>query len=127
MIPERMSRPGVISNLSINAKIFFGGGRKIIPLLRDTQGNLAVDPANNKYWDYEKAYDSKIENLHMVILSASYKFSKPKATHEIFIDLNNITGTQGRINEFYDENETGSVGYMKQFSFFPNLMYRVYF
>lgn len=113
--------------LALNAKVFFGGGRKIVPLLRDAQGNLAVDPANNRYWDYEKAYDNKIEDTYQVIISASYKFNRPKATHEIFISLDNITNNKGKINEFYDESEPNSIGYMTQFGFFPNLMYRVYF
>ena len=111
----------------LNTKIFFGGGKKIIPLLRDDQGNLAVDPATNSYWDYEKAYESKIEDIYQVTLSASYKWNKPKATHELFMNLDNVTNNKGKLSEFYDESEPGSVGYLTQFGFFPNLMYRVYF
>ena len=113
--------------LSLNAKVFFGGGRKIIPLLRDTEGDLAVDPNNNRYWDYKKAYQDKIEDVYSIVVSASYKWNKPKATHELFMNLDNVTDTKGRITEFYDENEPDSVGYLTQFGFFPNLMYRVYF
>ena len=113
--------------LALNAKVFFGGGRKIIPLLRDEQGNLAVDPENNRYWNYEKAYENKIEDIYEVNVSASYKFNKPKATHEIFINLDNITNAKGKITEFYDESEPNSIGYITQFGFFPNVMYRVYF
>ena len=113
--------------LGLNAKIFFGGGRKIIPLLRDTEGNLAVDPANNKFWDYEKAYENDIEDLHLVTVSASYKWNRPKATHELFLNLDNLTNNKGRSSEYYDENEPDSIGYLSQFGLFPNLMYRVYF
>ncbi len=113
--------------LSLNAKVFFGGGAKIIPLLRDAQGILAVDPANNKYWDYEKAYKNKIEDTYQVVLTASYKFNRPRATHEIFLDLQNITNNKGKVSEFYDESKPNSIGYLTQFGFFPNLMYRVYF
>lgn len=113
--------------LALNSKIFFAGGQKIIPLLRDEQGNLAVDPENNNYWDYSKAYENSIEDVYQIILSASYKWNKPKATHELFLNLDNITNNKGRINEFYDASEPGSVGYLTQFGFFPNLMYRVYF
>jgi len=113
--------------LAINGKVFFGGVKKIIPLLRDTQGNLAVDSANNKYWDYEKAYNNKIQDVYQITVSASYKWNKPKAAHEIFLNLDNITNTQGRISEFYDESEPGSIGYLAQFGLFPNLLYRVYF
>lgn len=113
--------------LGINAKVFFGGGQKVIPLLRDEQGNLAVDPANNRFWDYSRAYESDIEDVHLVIVSVSYKWDKPKATHELFLNMDNMTNTRGKLNEYYDEREPGNVAYMKQFGFFPNLMYRVYF
>ena len=113
--------------LAINTKVFFGGGRKIIPLLRDSEGNVAVDPVNNSYWDYEKAYENSIEDIFQINLSASYKWNKPKTTHELFLDLINLTNNTGKINEYYDENEQSSIGYVSQFGFFPNLMYRVYF
>ncbi len=113
--------------LGLNAKLFFGGGRKIIPLLRDAQGNLAVDPANNRYWNYEKAYENSIEDVYQVIVSASYKWNKPSATHELFLNLDNVTNNKGKISEFYDESEPNKTGYVTQFGFFPNLMYRVYF
>ena len=113
--------------LSVNTKLFFGGGQKYIPLLKDDQGNLAVDKENNKYWDYSKAYDKSLDNIYYINLSLSYKFNKPKATHEIFLDLQNLTNYKGRIYEYYDESEPNSIGYYTQMGFFPNLMYRVYF
>ena len=113
--------------LSLNTKLFFGGGQKTIPLLRDNQGNLTVDPANNRYYDYKKAYNDKIDNVYQISLSASYKFNKPKATHEIFVNLDNVSNYKGRISEYYDESQPNNTGYVTQFGFFPNLMYRVYF
>lgn len=114
--------------LGLNAKIFFGGGRKIIPLLRDDQGNLAVEPENNRYWDFDKAYENKIEDNHMVTVSANYKINKPRATHEIKLELQNLTGYRVKITEYYDEDKPGSVGYLAfPVGLFPNLMYRVYF
>ena len=113
--------------LALNAKLFFGGGQKSIPLLRDDQGNLAVDPDKNEYFDYSKAYDDNIEDSYQISLSASYKFNKPKATHEIFFNLDNLTNTKAKISEYYDESEPNNIGYVTQFGFFPNLMYRVYF
>jgi hypothetical protein len=113
--------------LGMNFKAFLAGGRKIIPLLRDGQGNLAVDPAKGQVWDYSKAFERSLEDAYQIQLSASYKWNKPRATHELFLNLDNVTNHKGRIMEYYDENEPGKVGYMTQFGFFPNLMYRVYF
>lgn len=113
--------------LGLNAKVFFGGARKIIPLLRDTNGQLAVDPVNNRFWDFGRAYEGGLEDVYQVVLSASYKWNKPKTTHELFLNLDNVTNNKGKISEFYDEDEPGNIGYLTQFGFFPNLMYRVYF
>jgi hypothetical protein len=113
--------------LALNVKVFFGGGKKYIPLLRDAQGNVAVDPANNRYWDYNKAYNNNLDDIFQLNLSASYKINRLKATHEIFLDLMNITNNQARISEYYDESKPDKVGYVTQFGSFPNLMYRVYF
>ena len=115
------------NTLSLNAKVFFAGGKKVISLLRDADGNLDVDPENGLYWDYDNAYENKIEDVYQIILSASYKFNVANATHEIFLNLDNITNKKGRISEYYDENAPNSIGHLAQFGFFPNLMYRVYF
>jgi hypothetical protein len=88
---------------------------------------LAVDPANNQYWDYKKAFDQKIEDIYQVVLSVSYKWNKPKATHELFLNLDNVTDNKGKLSEYYDASKPNSIGYVTMFGFFPNLLYRVYF
>ena len=113
--------------LALNTKILFEGGERYIPLIRDANGNVAVDLPNERYFDYSKAYDNKLDNIFRLNLSVSYKFNKPGATHEIFLDLMNLTNNQARIAEYYDVSKPGNVGYISQFAFFPNLMYRVYF
>lgn len=113
--------------LGLNARAFLAGGRKIIPLRRDADGNLAVDVAKNQVWDHSKAFETSLDDAYQIQFSASYKWNKRQATHELFLNLDNLTNHKGKIMEFYDETEPGKVGYMTQFGFFPNLMYRVYF
>ncbi|NJN35559.1 MAG: TonB-dependent receptor, partial [Saprospiraceae bacterium] len=112
--------------LAINAKAFFGGARKIIPLLRDAQGNLAVEPDKNRYWDYNQAFQNSLDDPYQILISASYKWNKKRVTHELFLNLDNVTDNKGKITEFYDEGKPNKIGNMTQFGFFPNLMYRVY-
>jgi len=88
---------------------------------------VAVNPENGRYFDYTRAYNNKLDNIFLLNLSASYKFNKPGTTHEIFLDMMNLTNRQARMAEYYDVNKPGKVGYTKQFGFFPNLMYRIYF
>lgn len=114
-------------SLSINAKVFFGGGRRTIPLLRDNDGALAVDPINNIFWDYNKAYERRMEDIYFISLAVSYKWNKPNVTHELFLNLDNLTNNQARLMEFYAPNEPEDIGYRTTFGLFPNLMYRIYF
>ena len=111
--------------LSLNGKVFFGGAKKLVPFLRDEQGN--VNGENGNIYNFNEAYNHELEDVYLIILSASYKFDRPKATHEIFINLDNITNTKGNLSEYYDADEPGGVGTVQQFGFFPNLMYRVHF
>lgn len=113
--------------LAVNAKLLFTGGKPYIPLVRDAQGNVAVDPSKDQYWDYKNAYSKKLDNVFQLNLSASYKWNKAKTTHELFLDLMNLTNNQARISEYYDASKPNKVGYVKQFQMFPNLMYRMYF
>lgn len=113
--------------LTLNAKFFLGGGQRYIPLLRDASGALAVDPAANKYWNYSKAYHSTFGTIYQLTLSASYKWNRPGATHEVFINLDNVTNATARLTEYYSPSEPNATGYIRQFGFFPNLMYRLYF
>ncbi len=113
--------------LTVNAKIFFSSGQRYIPLLRDANGKLTVDPVNNRFWDYGKAYNNRLDNIYQLNLSVSYKFNAPTVTHEIFLDLPNVTNHRGRLYEYYDANKPDKIGYVTQMQFLPNLMYRVYF
>lgn len=111
----------------INTKLFFGGGRRIIPLLRDSNGNLAVEPANNKYYDNTKAYENSLEDIYTITLALSYKWHKPKSTHELFLNIDNITNNKPKLSEYYDPEEEDGIGYLTPIGAFPNLMYRIYF
>jgi len=110
-----------------NIKTFFGGGRYFIPLLRDANGELAVDVANGLVFDFSKAYENKLDDLHNITLSLSYKWNKKSTTHELFLNIDNLTNNQARLREYYDVDEPDGVAYEKQVGIIPNFLYRIYF
>lgn len=110
-----------------NGRLIYTGAKKIIPLLRNPDGSLAVNPSTNSYRDFDNAYTNGLDNLFQVNISASYKINRPKATHEFSIDIINILNGQAKVNEFYDPEEVGNVGYVKQLNLLPNFLYRVHF
>lgn len=113
--------------LGLNAKVLVSGGRKIIPLLKDENGNAFVNPSTDDYYDYSEAYENGIEDIYQITLSASYKWQKLKSTHELLINLENVTNHQGKLSEYYDSSKPNGVGYTTQFGLLPNLMYKIYF
>ncbi len=113
--------------LSLNTKAYFGGGRYIVPLLRDTRGNVAADVAGGRIYDYSKAYQSKLDELVNISISARYKWNKIKTTHELYLTIDNVTNNQARVNEFYDARKADGIGYERQVGLTPNLLYRIYF
>lgn len=114
-------------SLTLNVKAFYSGGKRITPLLRDENGHLAVDAEHGIFYDNSRPFTERLDDLYQVNLSASYKWNKRKTTHELFINLDNATNHKGKISEYYDVEEEGSIGHLTQFGIFPNLMYRVYF
>jgi hypothetical protein len=113
--------------IAVNAKFFAQGGQKILPLLRTDNGDLNVDPENNQFWDYGRAYQSGLDDLYALTLSASFKWYRSKTTHEILVNLENVTDNKGRLREYYDQSMAGGVGYTTQFGLLPNIMYKIYF
>jgi len=72
--------------LAINAKMFYGGVKKIIPLLRDKKDNLAVDASNNKFWITKKRMKIKLKmpfklrSLQAINLTAKKQHTKYLST-----------------------------------------------
>jgi len=110
-----------------NIKTFFGGGRYFIPLLRDANDNLVVDVDNGLIFDFDKAYENKLDNLINITFSLSYKWNKKKTTHELFLNIDNLTNNQARLREYYDVDEPDGVAYERQVGILPNFLYRIYF
>ncbi len=113
--------------LTVDTKIFYYGGQRYIPLLRDANGNLAVDEENDLYYDYSKAYEKKFENLFELNLSVGFKINRPRLAHELFLEIGNITNNQSRMSEYYDTSEPDNIGYIRQMQRLPSFMYRLYF
>lgn len=112
---------------SINTKVFFGGGRYYLPLLRDDNGDLAVDAENGLIYDESKAYQNKLDNITNIVLSLSYKWNFKNTTHELFLNIDNITNHRARLTEYYDAKAADGIGNERQVGSIPNFLYRIYF
>lgn len=107
--------------IGINAKFFFNGGRRYIPV--DLEASRIK---GETVYDYSRAWNNKLDDIKQVNLSFSYRINRPKSSHELIIDVMNVTNEQARSWELYNKY-TRELDYYRQLYLIPNIMYRVHF
>ncbi|MBN2166230.1 MAG: hypothetical protein JW717_08140 [Marinilabiliaceae bacterium] len=112
---------GKSRTLGLNAKFFLNGGRKYIPLNREETFKQHDD-----IYYYLRAYNNRIDHVFQMNFTASYLINRPKVSHEILLDIQNLTNNQARINEDYYKSDN-KIEYDYQLSIIPNFMYRIHF
>jgi hypothetical protein len=109
------------NTLSVNAKFFYSGGRRYLPV------NLAASREQQEtVYDYTHAWERKLDDIRQINLSVSYRMNRPRTSHELVIDIVNVTNSQARTWEYYNKY-TGNIEYYHQLNLLPNVMYRVHF
>ena len=107
--------------MGVNGKFFYSGGRRYVPV------NLEASKAKGfTVYDHEHAWKNKLDDIMQFNFSFSYRINRPKASHELILDVINITNAQGRTEEYYNKY-TGKIEYQHQLSMLPNIMYRIHF
>ncbi len=109
------------NTLALNGKLLWNGGQRYIPL--NKEASLAQD---DDIWQYNKAFNDRLDHIFQCNFTASYKINRPKVSHEIFLDIVNLTNNQSNIYEYYNDYDK-TIEYQKQLSLLPNFMYRIYF
>lgn len=109
------------NTLGLNAKLFFNGGRRYVPV------NLQESIAKGKtIYDYSRAWNNKLDDVKQLNFSVAYRINRPKASHEIILDVINATNERARNWEYYNAY-TQKLDYYRQLNMIPNIMYRVHF
>lgn len=116
-----LGKNGKSRTLGLNAKFFLNGGRRYIPI--DKQTTLQTQ---EEEYDYSRAYNDRLDHVFQMNFTASYRINRSKVSHEILFDVQNLTNNQARVAEYYDD-ANNSIDYDRQLSMIPNLMYRIHF
>ncbi len=117
----RVGKNGKNNILGLNGKFFFNGGRRYIPLNKE-----ATFAQDDEVWQYDKAFDNRLDHVFQFNFTATYKINRPKVSHELFLDIVNFTNNKAKISESYNEYNR-EVEYSEQLNMIPNFMYRIYF
>lgn len=107
--------------IGIDAKITYAGGKRYVPI--DLQASIAYgDEIRNGAHAYEKQYP---EYFRMDV-KPSYKLNTKRFTHEISVDIQNITQHDNVFQQIYDLN-TKSIKTDYQLKFFIVPQYKLTF
>lgn len=109
------------SVLSINWKLTSAGGKYIRPI------NLeASAEANTTIYDESRAFTQQQSGYFRTDLKIGYKLNRRRSTHELAIDLQNITNHQNIFQQAYNPR-VNKIGTAYQQGFLPIPFYRLTF
>ncbi len=107
--------------LSLNWKVTAAGGRYVRPidLAASAEGNTTV-------YDDRRAFDEQLSGYFRMDLKFGYKINRRRLTHELALDLQNVTNSRNVFQQAYNQR-TDRVGTAYQQGFLPIPFYRLTF
>jgi hypothetical protein len=107
--------------LTLSWKLTSAGGRYVRPI------NLeASKAARYTVYDDARAFEQQQDGYFRTDLKISYKLNRKRLTHEIALDLQNVTANQNVFQQAYNAR-TGRIGTAYQQGFLPVPFYRLTF
>lgn len=107
--------------LAIDTKITYAGGKRYVPIDLQTSMLMQAEVRDGRY-----AYDYQYDPYFRIDLKPSYKLNTKRFTHELSIDVQNITRHDNIFQQQYDLN-TQSIKSDYQLKFFVIPQYRLTF
>lgn len=107
--------------ISVNSRVTLLGGRRYTPI------NLEESIQQDKEVLYEElSFSKKADDVLYLNLAATYRINKPKLSHEIKLDIQNITNNQTAIDYYYNSIRD-EIGEISQLAILPVLSYTINF
>ncbi len=105
----------------LNARVNWSGGAPYIPINQD-----ASQIGGQTVYDYDRAYEESHPDYFRFDLKFHYTINKPKATHQVSLDIQNVTNRQNLFAENYNVT-TNSFTQEYQTGLLPEIQYRIMF
>ncbi|MBK6774792.1 MAG: TonB-dependent receptor [Flavobacteriales bacterium] len=109
------------NNISVDLKGTFAGGRRYTPIDLDASVEQRRDIR-----DESRTNELQYDPYFRVDVKLFYRMQRKRVTHELGIDLQNITGTRNIYAQYFDDR-TQEVVTEYQLGFFPIPLYRLLF
>jgi hypothetical protein len=107
--------------LTLNAKAVLAGGKRYVPI--DVEKSMQAGYTN---YDWDHAYEKKYSNFLRFDCRIGYRANYKKFSHEIAIDLQNITSHKNILLQKFDPG-TGEIKDVFQIGFFPMITWKIDF
>ena len=108
-------------SMNVDIRLVTAGGRRDIPVLEDESERLKMT-----VYDYEHAYAEKVGNYFRLDNRISFTYQGAKTTHEIALDITNVTNHLNPYQRYWD-GISNSIVYEYQQGIFPMGLYRINF
>lgn len=106
--------------IGLNSKVSYIGGNRYIPV--DLQASQ-----NAGYPIYSSnILSAKGDDIFFINFGITYRLDKPKASHSIKLDFQNLTNNKAHVDEYFN-SRTNQIEYSTQLSFIPNIIYTIKF
>jgi hypothetical protein len=106
--------------IGLNTKVSFIGGNRYTPV-----DLLASQDAGYLIYS-DKILSAKGDDIFFINFGVTYRLDKPRASHSIKIDFQNLTNNKARVNEYFN-SRTNQIEYSTQLAFIPNIIYTIKF
>lgn len=107
--------------LAVNIKASLLGGNRYTPI--DLQQSIIE---NETVYDESRIYGAKGDDIFFLNLGMTYRINRKKVTHEVKLDIQNVTNNKAAVGYYYDDTNQ-KIGEYYQLSLIPNLMYIIKF
>lgn len=103
--------------IAVNIKASLLGGNRFTPI--DLEQSIAEE---EQVLDRSQTYASKLDDIFFANLGVTYRVNRKKVTHEVKLDIQNVTNNKAAVGQYYD-SDTQKIEEYYQLSIIPNLMY----
>jgi hypothetical protein len=107
--------------LGVNLKATLLGGNRYSPI--DLEASIASGETEILT---EQTYEKKYDDVFFINLGLSYRFNRPKTTHEIKMEVRNLTNNQAVTARYYDDSRE-EIMEVNQLQLLPNFSYTIKF
>nr|WP_165864927.1 TonB-dependent receptor [Rufibacter latericius] len=110
-------------HLSLDLKINYSGGRRIIPI---DEVRTLQEQTDKIYYNINSAYQQRLRNYFRTDIRVSYQLNTRKTTHWIYAAADNLLNRENELYYGWDLEENRATKYY-QLGIYPYLGYRIQF